>query len=357
MHLLSINNLQSKLILTLDELLALTIIVPDLQRSVNHDRVQLIIDYQKERFHSNHDFVFLGDLVVATTAGPTSSPSSTPPSYLLIDGHHRYSAIQQLYVLKPDYKISLLVVHTTSEFTVQDAFVLLNKNEPVPDYIINTTLELGKRTLLSTFEKMFLTEFKAFVKPSAKPRRPHINLTHVLDALASSDGAAFVERMESAKIMLGYMKWVNINKWKPMLDHKGRALCEKKGMLVTPLYMCADVDADWLTRTDWMEEFLRIMRPVAPPTSLLGLKKKTTIPKPVRDRVWQNAFDTSTEGFCACCAKTVTVFDFEAGHIVPEAKGGTTTEHNLRPICKTCNTSMGTMCMSEFARRFFGREL
>jgi hypothetical protein len=37
----------------------------------------------------------------------------------------------------------------------------------------------------------------------------------------------------------------------------------------------------------------------------------------------------------------VTVFNFEAGHNIPESKGGPTTHDNLRPICSGCNKAMG----------------
>jgi hypothetical protein len=37
----------------------------------------------------------------------------------------------------------------------------------------------------------------------------------------------------------------------------------------------------------------------------------------------------------------VTPFTFEVGHNVPRSKGGTDNLDNLRPICSSCNKSMG----------------
>jgi hypothetical protein len=49
------------------------------------------------------------------------------------------------------------------------------------------------------------------------------------------------------------------------------------------------------------------------------------------------------EGKCCVqwCKNKITPFSFEAGHDIPESKGGSTTLDNLRPICSSCNKSMG----------------
>lgn len=41
------------------------------------------------------------------------------------------------------------------------------------------------------------------------------------------------------------------------------------------------------------------------------------------------------------CPNTITVFDFQSGHNVPESKGGKTNIDNLLPICARCNVCMG----------------
>lgn len=52
---------------------------------------------------------------------------------------------------------------------------------------------------------------------------------------------------------------------------------------------------------------------------------------------------------CACCgAAPITPFTFQCGHVVAEARGGPTVLQNLRPICASCNASMGTKDMRVF---------
>ena len=43
---------------------------------------------------------------------------------------------------------------------------------------------------------------------------------------------------------------------------------------------------------------------------------------------------------------------FHCGHIISEANGGEIKLDNLRPICHSCNSSMGTVNMDEFIIKY-----
>lgn len=72
-------------------------------------------------------------------------------------------------------------------------------------------------------------------------------------------------------------------------------------------------------------------------------QRKTVIPKALREQVWLRTFGEVYTSKCSTtwCRNKLTVFDFQCGHDIPESKGGTTTLHNLVPICARCNLSMG----------------
>lgn len=72
-----------------------------------------------------------------------------------------------------------------------------------------------------------------------------------------------------------------------------------------------------------------------------GVKGK--IPKALREQVWLRYMGRQFEGKCLVkwCTNRITVFDWEAGHNIPESKGGKTSIENLRCICSRCNKSMG----------------
>jgi 5-methylcytosine-specific restriction endonuclease McrA len=71
-------------------------------------------------------------------------------------------------------------------------------------------------------------------------------------------------------------------------------------------------------------------------------RRKKTIPKALREQVWLKFIGKKYEAKCPIgwCKNTITVFDFQSGHNIPESKGGTTTLENLMPICSRCNLSM-----------------
>lgn len=71
--------------------------------------------------------------------------------------------------------------------------------------------------------------------------------------------------------------------------------------------------------------------------------KKKKITGALREAVWIKTMGRTFEGKCPVtwCPNTITVFDFQSGHNIPESKGGSTTLPNLIAICARCNFSMG----------------
>lgn len=93
---------------------------------------------------------------------------------------------------------------------------------------------------------------------------------------------------------------------------------------------------------------------VAVSTAGKGGGPRKAIPKKVRGEVWKKHFGTSTEGSCYCCKKGLSAFDdWHVGHIVAHVNGGTDTVENLRPVCGSCNLSMGSEHMDEFKARCY----
>jgi 5-methylcytosine-specific restriction endonuclease McrA len=82
-------------------------------------------------------------------------------------------------------------------------------------------------------------------------------------------------------------------------------------------------------------------------------KKRTSCPKAVKETVWRKYFGNKMSGKCYVCKKPILFTDFEVGHNKSFSKGGTWNVNNLRPICRTCNRSMGTMSIEAFKRKHF----
>ena len=72
------------------------------------------------------------------------------------------------------------------------------------------------------------------------------------------------------------------------------------------------------------------------------MSAKQKIPKALREQVWIVHAGKVFERKCLTdwCNNTMTVFDFQCGHNIPESAGGPTILDNLVPICGRCNLSM-----------------
>lgn len=92
----------------------------------------------------------------------------------------------------------------------------------------------------------------------------------------------------------------------------------------------------------------------------LSNKKKIparkTVPPPLKLKLWSTYNGTSIEGKCFCCQRPITPFDFHIGHVIAHSQGGDISLENLRPICVTCNTSMGAENLFEFKARLTGTQ-
>lgn len=90
------------------------------------------------------------------------------------------------------------------------------------------------------------------------------------------------------------------------------------------------------------------------------IERKTvrrTIPKSVKDSVWNsNIGQDKPYGNCFICGKPIHIQDFDVGHNKAVTKGGTDNISNLKPICRTCNTSMGTMSIEAYKKRYFSKK-
>jgi 5-methylcytosine-specific restriction endonuclease McrA len=75
----------------------------------------------------------------------------------------------------------------------------------------------------------------------------------------------------------------------------------------------------------------------------------------LKREIWQKHIGEKYNAKCYIkwCNNIITPFNFEAGHNIPESKGGSTTIDNLYPICSTCNKSMGNRySIHEFSEKF-----
>lgn len=91
-------------------------------------------------------------------------------------------------------------------------------------------------------------------------------------------------------------------------------------------------------------------------TNVVVVKKKKTkekIPASVKNTLWSKHFDNSIQGNCQCCkTELISKNNFDCGHIISEKNDGKVHLDNLKPICRSCNSSMGTTNMNDFMTKY-----
>ena len=91
--------------------------------------------------------------------------------------------------------------------------------------------------------------------------------------------------------------------------------------------------------------------------SKAGKYKRKSIPKAVKDKVWDTYIGIRYGvGPCHCCQGIIDSKNFDCGHILAAANGGENIVENLRPLCSTCNKSMGKQNLEEFKQIYFGKK-
>lgn len=88
------------------------------------------------------------------------------------------------------------------------------------------------------------------------------------------------------------------------------------------------------------------------PSDTTKPKKRKAIPQKVRYQVWRNAFGKSMDGYCICCHDAINIEGWDCGHIEAHAEGGKDSADNLRPICGSCNRSMGKTNMLVWMKEY-----
>ncbi len=82
--------------------------------------------------------------------------------------------------------------------------------------------------------------------------------------------------------------------------------------------------------------------------------ERKNIPKSIKAQIWQIYNQNSKIGKCYVCDRPITDDNFDVGHNTAVANEGDNSIENLRPICRPCNSSMGTMKIEEFKRKWYG---
>ena len=79
--------------------------------------------------------------------------------------------------------------------------------------------------------------------------------------------------------------------------------------------------------------------------------QKSPIPARLRQEVWEKNIGDKFWGNCFVCNIRLHVMEWSCGHIQSEFKGGKMVIENMKVLCKSCNSKMGTENLLEYKAR------
>lgn len=352
---MDIDTKQSKVRVTISDLLSGELLSPDIQRNIDQQRVEDIIEFQR-KYHTKHNsLLFLGDIVVA----------KCDDKFFVIDGQHRLSAMKHVKELQPDYCVCVNIISCNDLSEMVEMFMLINKCQPVPEHVIKTTTNIPKRYILDCFKKAFSSDYTCFISQSLSPRRPNVNIDILADKIFKSN---LLGMFPSSSALYGYFVYVNDNKF-PGMNTLNIPKCIEKAQKNNSkvLYLSNDPGNLWLERDDWIKEYLdrctqqdnETMAEKMTNYFKLTENEKATwqqsrrnIPKGVRGEVWRKYYGNIIDGSCPLCKTQISIDNFDCGHIVSYKNGGSDGADNLMPLCSKCNKGMGAIDLNEYCRVF-----
>lgn len=340
---MTVLHMQRRETLTIDALDALDVRRPDIQRDVDEDRIAEIVSYQLSALERYDETVFLGDIVLGVDSDRL---------HWIVDGQHRFGAMmqlkQQLGSRAGKQLVSVTFVRLDARFTLQHAFELVNKSVPVPQHVIAAMTHEYEDRILKGFAHRFKEAFRPFIVTSACPRKPNVNLQHILDRMFQTGRiAAFGsagELFDRALEMNSRFEQLADDEFRDKVNDKLRkAPGSSKSKTYTPLFLSLDPECEWVTDDD----------PRVATRRRAGARKP--LPQSVRYDVWnRDVGEKHAFGCCTVCTRRISIQSFHVGHIVAVANGGTDNIDNLCVLCSACNLAMGTTDLNEFRMRYYG---
>ena len=327
------------------ELSKYNITIPNIQRILDIDKINNIVNYQIDFLKNNSIFNILGLINI--------NYNKEDKTYYLIDGQHRYSALEKLFNLghNPYFFIELVYVNNFNE--LKNNYNLINKNTPLPELPENIN-----KTLIETSAMYFKNKYTELWSKTSRSNRPHIYFDYFLEAIA-----VLYNELTNVNIIINNSQDLNsiIESYNNKLGNWSRKNFPESSSITDNMYNKCEKWNFYLGlfkhisdkyRYKWVKN---IIYEYTGEIITNNNKKKNYIPKKLKIDIWNKYIGEDKRNTkCICCNVTqIDVMDFHAGHIISEKHGGLINIDNIIPICSQCNTSMNSEDMDLYIKNYY----
>ena len=317
--------------------------IPEIQRKLSIENVSKILDFQKNYYNIHNEY--LTNQAISICFDEESGLS------YLIDGQHRMNAYKILSEEHPERKIALTIdsFRCRGMENLEKIYEQINMNNPNPI----THLGIDKYKIVKSFEEEMKKTFSNYFKNSEKPNRPHLNLDKMIDKIISEN------IIEKSNIFNGkdlFKEILELNKFYSRIDENlfdkwsikdSKKIVEKIKEHPNRLYLGIFSNWEWIYRIQ--DKFL--FNKSYEEMEHYSFNFRPKICKKIKLQIWTKINKKDLDGKCYCCGNYLSFNEFECGHIIPLSIGGQTNISNLMPICRNCNSDMGTLHLEEYKKK------
>lgn len=247
----------------------------------------------------------------------------------IIDGQHRFKAYENFFENgiegKETHKIMCCIYLCE---TIDDIYHI---SKDLNDIIISEQMNLDKDELEKKYriKEYIKKHYKSYVSESDSPIKPNVNAGKMCDQLMelfpTSSSAYICDKLEDLnKKIEDDLKKSDPENWMEKIMTKARGGSK-------PLYYSYEYHRQKVLET-------------------AGKRKKFS--KIDRKTLYVQYFGCwKKDGQCQICKSTIDYESFDMGHIISVKNGGSNLLENIKPLCKTCNTSLGSMNIDQYMKK------
>ena len=321
------------------------VIIPDIQRIIDNDKIKSIVTYQKDYYIKYGIFNFFGVITIC----------KYDDKNYLIDGQHRYCAMKKLYeeYNKKNESCNIEIIHVSTLDEVNEYYTIINKNTPLP----SCTFTKEEKSLMNEVCKHFQIKYPNIWSKNMRCRRPNIffnsfqeSVNFICKNINIQEPREIILILENKNKSYAHFDKSHFKNVTDAMMNKAHEHKFYLGLFAFDLneeygYMWAKHIVEYYTNTKISKKNTK--------------KNKTKISKPFRFTLWNTHIGKSIgEVKCIVCMQnSINMMNFECGHINPESKGGELSVENMLPICTLCNRSMGSTHMAKYVESQFPQNL
>jgi hypothetical protein len=295
--------------------------IPDIQRNINQDRINEIINNEEKYFkkYKTHNFCF--SPIVICVCKETNN-------YLCIDGQHRMHCVYKFIEKKRNFDILFSIFTVKTKLEVDELFMNINKSLPIP--IFSDEIDIHK--ICNDVYKYYTTKYDGYFKSTLKPQRPNISFEKFKMNIS--------ELIEKYNIKTKEDIFNIIEKINNVIKEKCNDPKFKKSFSESIYEKCCKGDFYLGLVSDWIDLHNNNNSIII----VENKKKRSKPPDYIRNIVWER-----DKGICRLCNRKLhDIRDCHMGHIISDKNGGSINENNLVVTCSSCNTSLGSKNIDQY---------